>query len=421
MLLLSKMAWRNLFRNRRRTGLMLLILATGACSLMLVGGFLDDLMVHMREDFIHTQNGHLQISRPGFADEGSSSPEDFLIDGYSSLASLLAEVEHVETVAPRLKLLGMASGGGASLAVQLIGVDPRAELKMSGYRHTERSNASVEVVEGRALEETDTASVFAGHSLVKTLSMKGGDRLNFLTARKEGALDGRDYAVVGSFRTFMKAFDERTAFVPLKEAQKLIGRPDAVTYALLLLDETARTDRVRARIQRLLSERRLKFDVIPWYEQADYYHQCRSFLDRIFRSVILLMAAIFAFTVSSTMTVAIQERTRELGTMMALGNQRNTILGTLLIEAAALGVLGALLGILAGWGLGALISAIGIPMPPPPQGSAPYEAVIQVSAPLIFKTAGLTIASSLFGALLPAFRGSRKPILEDTIMAPGRS
>jgi putative ABC transport system permease protein len=391
---------------------MMLILSLGASSLILVGGFLDDLMIHMREDFIHTQNGHIQINRPGFREEGFASPLNYLIDGADALSTAFAGEAHVTAVAPRLRLLGVASGGGSQLAVQFIGVDPLAETKMGEYRHTKRSDTSVQIVRGRALEPGDASKVVAGNSLIKGLGLNPSDRINFLTARQEGALDGRDYEVAGAFQTFMKAFDERTLFVPLTEARKLVGRPDTATHLLVLLDKTEETDAALARLRRLIRDRHLDLQATPWYEQADYYHQCRSFLNRIFSAVLILMATIFAFTVSNMMNIAIQERTREFGTMLAIGNERRVIFATIAAEALLLGLLGALFGAILGYGLGTVVSAVGIPMPPPPQGSAPYEALIHFSGPLFAVTMALTVVSAVLGALLPGIRTSRMPILE---------
>lgn len=408
---LSKIAWRNLLRNKRRTGLLMAALSFGACCLILVGGFLDDLMVHMREDFIHTQTGHIQISRAGYAQEGSSSPMDYSIANFSALRKELQGMDHVVEVVPRLKLLGVASAGDSSLSVQLIGVDSAAEARMGGYRHTEDSKASFDVSEGRNLHASDQREAIAGKSLLKSLSLKLGSDINFLTVRKEGALDGTEFSLVGSFVTFMKAFDERTIFVPLSAAQRLLGSPDTVTYALLLLDRTENTEKSLVEIQQWIRSKHLPFEALAWHEQAEYYHQCRLFLDSIFRSVMLLFAAIFAFTLYNMISMAIQERNREFGTMMALGNDRNWILGMILLEAVYLGAIGAVLGAILGIGFGTLISWIGIPMPPPPQGSEAYQALIALSPSLILKTMGLTLTSCVLGAILPALRSSRKRIV----------
>jgi len=408
---LAKMAWKNLMRNKRRTGLLLLVLSFGACCLILVGGFLDDLMVHMREDFIHTQTGHIQISRIGYASEGSSSPLDYSIKEFSSLKRELQQINHVSEVVPRVKLLGVASGGEASLSVQLIGVDPVAELKMGGYQHTKNSNASFQVVEGRALRSGDDGIAVAGQSLIKSLSMKLGREIKFLTMRKEGALDGTGFSLTGSFVTFMKAFDERTLFVPIQSAQKLLGSQDTVTYVLLLLDKTENTEKVLADLKQWIHAKGLPLEALAWYEQAEYYHQCRVFLDTIFRSVMVLFGAIFAFTLYNMINLAIKERTKEFGTMMALGNDRNLILGMILLEAVFLGICGAILGALLGIALGSVVSWIGIPMPPPPQGTAPYQALIALSPHLILYTMGLTVLSCAVGAMIPACKSSRTRIV----------
>jgi len=408
---LAKLAFRNLFRNKRRTGLLLLILAIGSSSLIIVGGFLDDLMVHMREDFIHTQNGHIQVSRMGFVEEGVSSPLDFLIDDFPRLSRLLLEEKHVVQVIPRLKLRGIASAGQSSIAVQLIGVQPSAEASMGEYRHTKKSNASFQIMDGRNLNQDDKSAAVVGGALLKNLFLSVNGSINFLTVRQAGALDGGDYSVVGSFQTFMKSFDERTMMIPLDAAQKILGKADAVNSIFLILDSTDRTDPVLSRIRTLLKEHQLTYEVIPWYQQADYYHQCRSFLDKIFTSVILLMMAIFAFTVSNVMTLVLRERTREFGTMMALGNYRVTIFGMILIEAVFLGALSATLGLMTGYLLSQLISWIGIPMPPPPQGTAGYEAVIALSWPLLAKVALLTVLAPIVGAVIPAIQCTRNSIV----------
>jgi len=269
LLKLAGISFRNIFRNKRRTGLLLLILAAGSSALILVGGFLDDLMVHMREDFIHTQNGHIQISQPGFVEGGISAPLDYLIEDYSKVAKLV-QGEHVAHVIPRLKLRGMASAGRASLAVQLIGVDPELETYMGGYRHTKRSDKSFQITSGRDLNGTDLNSAVLGGALLKNLYLQVNGSVNFISMRKAGALDGGDYAVVGSFQTFMKAFDERTMMIPLQSAQSIIGKPDAVNSILLLLDRTDRTDAIVERIRAILKEHHLPFEVIPWHQQADY-------------------------------------------------------------------------------------------------------------------------------------------------------
>jgi putative ABC transport system permease protein len=282
---------------------------------------------------------------------------------------------------------------------------------MGGYRHTDDSDASFQVSEGRALKTGDENIAVAGKSLLRSLSLKLGRDIDFLTMRKEGALDGTGFSLVGSFVTFMKAFDERTLFVPIQTAQKLLGSPDTVTYLLLLLDRTENTEKTLAEIKRWIRGKGLPFEALAWHEQAEYYHQCRLFLDTIFRSVMLLFGAIFAFTLYNMINMAIKERTKEFGTMMALGNDRNLILGMILLEAVFLGLSGAIFGAILGGGLGTVISWIGIPMPPPPQGSEPYQALIALSPRLILYTMGLTVASCVVGAVLPAFQSSRQRIV----------
>ncbi|MBZ0090381.1 MAG: FtsX-like permease family protein, partial [Thermoanaerobaculia bacterium] len=121
----------------------------------------------------------------------------------------------------------------------------------------------------------------------------------------------------------------------------------------------------------------------------------------------LIICVIFVFSIANTINMALFERIREFGTMMAIGNGRATIFMTIFLEAAILGALGPLLGMAMGVGLAHVISAIGIEVPPPPQSSTGYFAMITVNRELIFQTFALSMLATVISSILPAYRASR--------------
>ena len=129
-------------------------------------------------------------------------------------------------------------------------------------------------------------------------------------------------------------------------------------------------------------------------------------------SLILLIALIVILSISNTLSMAVIERTGEIGTSMALGVRRSGILQLFIWEGALLGLLGGLIGVALGYALGALISAIGIPMPPPPGMARGYIGQIAISPALAMDGLMLAFVTTLLASIAPAWKASRMNIVD---------
>jgi putative ABC transport system permease protein len=191
-----------------------------------------------------------------------------------------------------------------------------------------------------------------------------------------------------------------------------MGLSDEVHTLLVLLDETERTNDLRQILAARLGISKRGLELKTWEEAGDYYRQSKAMLDRIFTVIQLIVCIVFFFSIANTLNMALHERIREFGTMMAIGNGRPTIFGVILLEASFMGLLGAVLGLLVGAGTAHAVSAMGIEMPPPPNGSNPYAAMISLSEPLLWRTFLISFGSTIVSAIPPAFRFCRCPIVE---------
>ncbi|KAB2838774.1 ABC transporter permease [bacterium] len=408
--MLLVIAWRNIFRNKRRALLTLTILVLGCSGLVVVGGYFQNMIDGFAEVFIHSQTGHIQINSKGYQLNGSRAPLDFLIEDEKAFYEVIYANPRVSYVVPRLKLQGMASTGDTGIAVLALGVDPLLEKRMGQFQTSDRNVASTQIVEGRDLDASDPYGVVVGKGLLQSLGLRVGDSLSFLTARKAGALDGADLRVRGVFETFVKDFDDRSMKMSLQTAQAILALPDQIHSLLVVLGKTEDTEVARAEISQALKARGLNAELFTWVEQGQYYRQSKELLRQIYMTIQLIMCTIFFFSVANTTNMILSERMREFGTMMAMGNGRGVIFGMIVMETALLGFMGSILGLLFATGIGYLLSAVGIPMQPP-QASGVYICTISLTPEIYLQTFAISMVSTLLSSLIPGYRAAHFKII----------
>lgn len=409
---LFKISWRNIFRNKRRSLLTFAVLVIGSSGLILIGGFFDNILTGLREQFIHGQSGHIQVARRDYFAKGVTSPLDYLMRDVRALQTEVESLPHVQFTVPRLVFNAMASSDRTNVAVAVLGTDAERERRMGDYDAQNMDVPTVHILTGENLSADDPYGAILGKGLASALGLKVGDPVSVVTTRQAGAIDSASYRVRGIFETIMKDVDDRLMKVNLGTSQRLLGLSDEVHTLLVLLDETERTEGFRQLLAARLGISTRGLELRTWEEAGDYYRQSKAMLDRIFVVIQLIVCVVFLFSIANTLNMALHERIREFGTMMAIGNGRPTIFGIILLEAFFMGLLGAVLGLLIGAGAAHAVSAMGIEMPPPPMGSNPYRAMISLSEPLLARTFLTALGATVVSAVPAACRFCRFRVVE---------
>ena len=215
--------------------------------------------------------------------------------------------------------------------------------------------------------------------------------------------------MVGLFSTIVKAYDDSALRVPLPLARKLMGVTGAHIW-VTLLSRTEDTEKVLRQLRAKLD--RGKFELVPWTHLADFYNKTVVLFTHQFGVVRVIIGAIIILGISNTMMMNVMERTGEIGTVMAMGTRRRQLISMFLSEGLLLGVFGALIGLMIGLGLAALISAIGIPMPPPPGMDRALIGQIRITPALAFESTLLAVATTLIASVYPAWKASRLTIVD---------
>jgi putative ABC transport system permease protein len=398
------LAFRNVFRNRRRTIMTLLMVGGGVTGLLLVGGFFARMFWGLRESTINDGLGHIQI----FTSEHFTREEKHVLDSgiedWRQVAATVSTGGHVRGVAPRIEFYGMLSNGIKSGVFMGSAIDPAAEHSL-GF--------SPRLVSGKDLDGQANGEVEAliGTGVARSMDVKVGDGLTILAVTADGALNGIDVNVAGIVNTGYKEVDDRYLRITLASAQRLL-QSDRVTNLVVGLDQTDNTDQVAAQLTPRLGGLPQHLVLKKWIDLAAYYKQVRSLFSTIF---VFLGAIVFFMVLMSsvnTLLMTMFERTREIGTMLAMGTPRSWIMALLIIEATLLGVLGAIAGVVGGNLIAVLINHSGLHLPPPPGTTVPMAFRVLHVPSLMIGSSILVIVSLALAAVLPAIRASRLQIAE---------
>ncbi len=397
--MLLKLALRNTLRQKVRSGMTLAAIIFGVTGLILAGGFVQDIFIQLGEAIIHSQTGHLQVFKKDFLEKGTRSPERFLIDQPEKLAAGIAKHPEVDAVMSRLYFSGLLNNGKRDLAIIGEGVEADKEAKLGSF---------ITIAAGRQLAKADRDGILLGQGVAKTLGLVPGDRVTLVLNAAEGAMNTMDFEVVGVFQSFSKDFDARAVRIPLDAAQELLQTKGA-NLLVVALHKTEDTDAVHAR---LVSELGNQLDVRTWNSLSDFYDKAVQLYDRQFGVLQFIILLMVLLSVANSVNMSVFERQGEFGTMQALGNQSRDIVKMVILESAFLGLTGAVLGVLLGITAALTISAIGIPMPPPPNANLGYTAYIRI-VPLTLVTSALVgFVATVLASIVPAYKVTRMQVVD---------
>lgn len=396
---LTKLALRNLLRHRRRALIAILSVAFGTAALAVASGFIAGMFADFREATIESQYAHIQITRPGYHENGLADPARYLLPN-DAAAKTLSTLPHVRAWGPRLGLTGLVSHGESTLSFVGEGFDPAHDL--TGDR-------SLKIVQGHRLGAADHDRILLGKGLATLLGVQAGDAVVVLVDTPASGLSAIDAKVAGVFESVSKAYDDSALLVHIQAARKLLKVEGAHSW-LVYLDKTENTPSVVEDLRTRFGAP--GFEVRTWDQLAEFYRRAVDLFQQQLDVVRFIVVAIILLGISNTMMMSVMERTGEIGTAMALGVRRRILLGQFLLEGAFIGLLGSLAGlalaVMIGWG----IDALHIDMPPPPGLTRGYLAHLVFTPATAVEALLVGLGTTTLASLYPAWRASRMVIVD---------
>jgi len=408
-----RIAWLNLLRNSRRSLLSMLIISIAVFALTSAGGFGLYTYDSLQESTAR-ETGHLTLSQPGYFEKEEDTPlGNGLVDS-AKLVPQILKLDQVRGVQPRVYFTGLISNGSKSTIFMGTGVNEK-EFDMKG--------PFLDVKQGRTLSNINASrydasepEIMLGTELANNLSVKIGDWVTLLATTSEGALNAYDFKVQGIYSTGVPELDKRQIYVHINSAQDLLVSKKVSTLSVFLFD-TLDTAEVQTQLTKTLANMSLneQVEITPWQDRAFFYYKVKNLYDIIFGVMGAVMALVVFVALFNTMTMSVTERTREIGTLSALGNYPNEIIALFLREAGLLAVIGALIGGIASAIATVTLMLVDIQMPPPPGRTDGYPLNIYLSFELLsYATLGVLFIC-ISAAYLSARKGVNKPITEALI------
>jgi len=399
------LACRNAMRNRRRSLVTLAIAATGTAAALLGGGF----ALYTYESLAQASardTGHLVLAAPGQFDGNDNMPLEHGLAGRAQLTRALLAHPRVTRVLPRLQFSGLVSNGDKSEIFLGTGVDARQEFLVKG--------PFMKVEEGALLDDgaggaTPGPGVVIGKGLARILNVHPGSALTLMSTTTTGSLNAIDVTVTGIVSSGIADIDKRLAMVDLSTAQELLVS-DKVSFLSVYLDDLEHSDAVGAEWRKRYAG---QLEVRTWLEQALFYQSVKGLYNRIFGFLGVIVLVIVLFAITNTLSMAVLERTREIGTLRAMGTTPAEVTRLFSLEGLVLGGGGALLGMALAAGVAMALLVLGIQMPPPPGRTGGYPLVVAVS-PVMYASAALAVTLL---AALASFLVSRKAAHQSVVEA----
>jgi putative ABC transport system permease protein len=410
-----KLALRGLMRNRRRSMMTLLAIAFGFSAIALFAGYTHNVYSGLSRQSIHGEMiGHLTVSKRGMKLEGKLDPERYLLTAkeVDGITKLLGDEPHIKLVAPRLGLSGMVSNGRASTIFIAEGIEPTAMEKLQENYLTEREKASGLYDNGmKHLDANRPDVVELSQGLVEMLHLKVGGQAAVLVSTLSGQANASDITVGHSFNTGNAGSNDKFAFFPLALVRSLLdaeGRADRLT---ILLDDVNQTEAMRTHFLEKLNHAGFDVEIQTWQELSDFYTQVHGMFDMIFGFIFSIVLTVVIMSVANSMGMTVIERTREIGTLRAIGLKHSGVVRLFTIESMLLTLIGCTTGLLimlvVRWGINvADISYV------PPNSSSRTSLLIDLDASRILFTFLLMGVVGTLAAYMPARRAAKKPIID---------
>jgi putative ABC transport system permease protein len=402
--MLLKLALRNLARNPRRSLLTGGVVVFGFAAIALAGGFMAQSLEGLREGTIRNGMGHLQFADPAGFDSGFDATLEHGVGDVDKVGAILRADPAVTEVLPRIEFVGLLSNGNRSVPFLGVGLDPQPEGRAMDQAHT--------LSAGRWLTARDETGVVLGSSLAAALALHVGDTVTLLATTADGTLNAVDATVTGLADIPIKELNERFLATSLGLASDLLGASGRVSKMVVMLRDTRETGPALGRLRTALQAGGFNLAGRRWEDLAQFYRQVRTLYIGIFGFMGAILIAVVLLATANTMMMAATERTREIGTLRALGTRPGLIGRMFLAEGILLAVAGCIVGAVLSLVVRTVLNHSGIMLPPPPGATHGMPLHVMIYGVAYAAGAVAMLLTLALASWLPARRAARLRIIE---------
>jgi putative ABC transport system permease protein len=402
-----KLAVRNILRNRRRSFVTLLAIGVGFASISLFYGYMHSVYNGLRIMAIRGEGlGHLRVNKTGWQERGKLEPEKYMFskDDTQKIIKLVAEENSVILATPQIQVTGIVTNGIASTVFIAQGVVPKDDKTIKG------GWASFLPVRGQTLNDEKRYGTEVAKDLARYLNFAPEKDGVVMAPTLSGQMNALDIQVAGVYDSGSDFSNDKFMRFNFYFAQSLLDTQSAERIVVLLTD-WKETEQMRVILLRKLKAAGIDCEIRTWEELSLSFSKQKVWLDMMFKFLFSIVLVIVVMTTVNTMGMAILERTREIGTLRALGLKQRGVSLLFALEGAFLGFFGSIMGIM----LHTCVWAIIRTYPPkytPPGVSVSVSLAVDMVPPMLLVLLLSLVLLSLFSAIIPARRAAKQNIVD---------
>ena len=399
--MITSLAWRNIWRNKTRSLVIMVSIALGLFAGVAVLALYEGMLKSRVRTVIDEETGHIQIHHPAFSDDFESK---YFIGDQDKVLEKIRSIPEVIQVNQRCLTQGMLATATGTSGVTILGVDTTTEYSFSSLKS--------KIIIGSGFTGNKKGQIIIGKKLADKMKLNNGAKLVLMFNDTSNNLVSAAFRVVSVYQSTNTPMDERNVYVSRSELAELTGMPGQVQETGLRLAHDKDVVPVASKLRQLLPH--LKTET--WMELSPETDFMVKTVDTYSYIIMVIIMVALAFGILNTMLMAIMERTREIGMIAALGTSRIRIFFMVLLETAFLTLAGAPVGVLAGWLAAAYYNRRGLDlsgMGEDMMGQYGFKTMIYPEFPLakLGPVLGIVVITAILASLLPALKAIKmKPI-----------
>ncbi len=340
-------AIRNLLKNKYRTIVSIAMIAGALVAVTIFRGYVLKTLETVQTMIVNGQFGHLQVAKKEYWNQTYKNKKETMMLNGPELIEKLQAIPNVSIVSPRMKFYGLLSTEQMSDSAMVIGIDSTREKNFS---------VGISVLDGLDFKVGDK-KIMIGISLAKRLRVKAGDEITLVTTTLDQVVNAMDLHVAGIFATGTEEFDSVAAFMDISDTQKVMNS-SSVEVLKVSLSDVKSLDTVEKQIKEIMDIQGL--GTKTWHEVSDLFRKVESFYNTQTGMMFCILVFIVLLGITNTVSMSLNERIGEIGTLRALGQSRESLLGQFLIETVYLCVVSLVVGTAVSFGFTEMVNAADI-------------------------------------------------------------
>lgn len=328
-MMILRLAWRNIWRNTRRSVIILISVTVGIVATVLTDALSRGMAFQMLDNQIGTYVSHIQIHRAGFKDNPviqNTVPQTFDVD------SVISSVAGIDRFTKRVITFGILSSAKNSSGISIVGIDPEREARVTTIRSS--------IVQGEYLSGREREIVL-GLKLAEKLGVGIGGKVVAMASALDGHIGSDVFRVVGLYESFSSEFDKAFAYIPLTDAQDLVSIGNSVSEYAIIVHNREELQRIQTTLEGDLGD---AFEVLTYAEILPLLVMTVDMYDQMMLVFYAIIGIAVIFGIVNTMLMSVFERIREFGVLKAIGMKNRPLFLMIMIEAFYLGAIGTAVG-----------------------------------------------------------------------------